>query len=61
MNVKLARIRKRLTQEELCKLVKISKSTLVKIEKDEYDIRLSLMKKISKALNTSVIELFFRD
>ncbi|KYH28900.1 helix-turn-helix domain protein [Clostridium tepidiprofundi DSM 19306] len=58
MNVKIARIKKGLTQTELCKILKISKTILVKIEKDDYDIRLSLMKKISEVLEVPVQELF---
>lgn len=60
MNVKIARIKKGLTQDELCKILKISKTILVKIEKDEYDIRLSLMKKIATALDSTISELFLR-
>lgn len=59
MNVKIARIKKGLTQDELCKRLKISKTILVRIEKGDYDIRLSLMKKISEILETPVQELFF--
>lgn len=61
MEVKIARIKKGMTQDDLCKALKISKTTMVRIEKGKYDIRLSLMKKISEILKMSVQELFFQD
>lgn len=60
MEVKIARIKKGMTQDDLCKALNVSKTTIVKIEKGEYDIRLSLMKKISKLLQVDVKELFFQ-
>lgn len=60
MNVKLARIKIGLTQEELCKILKISKSTLLKIERGDFSsLRYPLMIKISEVLKLSVQELFF--
>ena len=59
MNVKLKRIEKSIKQKDFAKMLGISKTTLIKIEKDDYDIRLSLIKKISVALETPVQELFF--
>ncbi|KEI83367.1 helix-turn-helix transcriptional regulator [Clostridium botulinum] len=61
MNVKLKRIEKGIKQQDFAKMLCISKATLVKIEKDDYDIRLSLMKKISELLKTPVQELFFEE
>lgn len=58
MNVKLKRIEKGIKQQDFAKALGISKATLVRIEKGNYDIRLSLMKKISELLETSVKELF---
>ncbi|KAJ50046.1 putative transcriptional regulator [Clostridium tetanomorphum] len=59
MKIKLKRIEKGIKQQDFAKMLGISKATLVKIEKEEYDIRLSLMKKISELLETPVQELFF--
>lgn len=61
MNVKLKRIEKRIKQQDFAKMLGISKVTLTRIEKGNYDIRLSLMKKISKILETPVQELFFNE
>nr|WP_207714696.1 helix-turn-helix transcriptional regulator [Clostridium tetanomorphum] len=55
----MKRIEKGIKQQDFAKMLGISKATLVKIEKEEYDIRLSLMKKISELLETPVQELFF--
>ncbi|MBC2398977.1 helix-turn-helix transcriptional regulator [Clostridium tetanomorphum] len=59
VKIKLKRIEKGIKQQDFAKMLGISKATLVKIEKEEYDIRLSLMKKISELLETPVQELFF--
>lgn len=59
MNVKLKRIEKGIQQQEFAKMLGISKATLIKIERGNYDIRLSLMKKISEILETPIQELFF--
>ncbi|WP_034869435.1 helix-turn-helix transcriptional regulator [Clostridium lundense] len=61
MNVKLKRIEKGIKQQDFAKALGVSRATLVKIEKEEYDIRLSLMKKISELLETPVQELFFNE
>jgi len=62
MNVKLARIKAGLTQKELAVLVGLSNVTIVKIEKGNYDsITRATMIKISKALNTDVMTLFFSE
>lgn len=59
MEVKLARIRKGFTQEELCKVLRISKTTLVRIEKGNCDsIKIGLAKKISQVLETPIEKLF---
>lgn len=62
MNVKIARIKKGLTQKELCKMVKTSPKKIVEIEKGNYDnVRIGLAKKIAKALDSTVTELFFNE
>lgn len=60
MEVKIARIKARLTQVQLCKIVKMSTRKLVEVEKGNYDIlTLANMKAISNALNVDILELFF--
>lgn len=62
MNIKIARIKKGLTQAELCKMVKTSPKKLVEIERGNYDnVTKSLMERIAKALESTVQELFFSE
>lgn len=59
MNIKLKRIERGIKQQDMANQLGISKGTMIKIEKGNYDLKLSLMKKISQVLETSVQELFF--
>ena len=60
MNVKIARIRRGLTQKQLRELVGVAPTTIVKIEKGIFDnITHSQMLRFSEVLGVSVIELFF--
>ena len=60
MEVKIARIKKGLTQKELCNIVKTSPKKLVDIEKGNYEmVTIGLAKRIARALDKSVQELFF--
>lgn len=60
MNVKIARIKKGLTQQELCKIVKTSPKKLVEIERGHYEkVTKELMEKIAVALDSTIQELFF--
>lgn len=62
MNIKLKRISINLTQKELAKKAGISNVTLSKFEKGNYEnITLKTMKKIAKALGTTVEELFLTE
>ena len=62
MNLKLARIKKGLTQREFAKLVGTSNVTIIKIEKDDIDgIRFGLLKRIAAALDSTVQELFLNE
>ncbi|MDK0764064.1 helix-turn-helix transcriptional regulator [Clostridium perfringens] len=62
MKVKIARIKKGITQQQLCKIVKTSPKKLVAIERGNYDmVTIGLAKKIAKALDTTVKELFFSE
>ena len=59
MNLKLARIKKGLTQRQLGKMVGLSNVTISHIEKGYCDVTKSIMLKIAKALDATVQELFF--
>ena len=62
MNVKIARIKKGLTQQQLCKMLKISSKRLVEIERGHYEkVTKELMEKISETLDSTVQDLFFAD
>lgn len=61
LNLKIARIKKRLTQEELCKLVGIGRTTLSKLEQGKIKPKMDTMEKLSKALNVPITELFFSE
>ena len=62
MKVKLARIEKELTQEELCKKVGIAKSTLIKVERGDFSpLNYKKMINISKVLEKTPQELFFSE
>lgn len=59
MNVKLARIKKGLTQRQFAKLVGASNVTIIKIEKDDINgISFGLLRRIAAALDSTVQELF---
>ena len=59
-NVKFARINKQLTQEELCKLIGISRNKLSAIENGNFKtLSYELMVKLSDVLDVSIQELFF--
>lgn len=61
INLKIARIKKNLSQEELCKIAKVGRVTLSKLENGEGNPSRELMLKLSEALDESVQELFFSD
>lgn len=58
MKLKLKRIEKGFKQGELAQILGISQQYLRKLELDIVDPRLTLMKRISEILETSVTELF---
>lgn len=62
MNVKLARIKRGLSQKEFAKLVGTSNVTIVKIEKDDIEgVRFGLLKKIAAALDCPFEQLFLNN
>lgn len=61
MELKIARIKKHLTQEELAKRSGISRNLISKVENGNMEkISYEKMNKIAKVLGVSVKELFFK-
>lgn len=61
MKLKLARIEKNLTQQELAELVEVTRQTIGLIEKGNYNPTLNLCIKIAKALDRSLDDLFWEN
>ena len=59
MKVKIARIKKKIKQQELAEMVGISREYLRKIENDAANPTRTIMIKIAEILECSVQELFF--
>lgn len=61
MNLKLARIEKNLTQQELADLVEVTRQTIGLIEKGDYNPTLNLCIRIAKALDRTLDPLFWEE
>jgi putative transcriptional regulator len=61
MKMKLARVEKGLSQEELAVLVEATRQTVGLIEKGKYNPTLNLCVKIAKALDKTLNELFWEE
>ena len=61
IKLKIARVEKNLSQQELADLVDASRQTLGLIEKGKYNPSLSLCIKIAKALDKTLDQLFWED
>ena len=59
MRLKLARIEKNLSQQELADLVDVTRQTIGLIEKGNYNPTLNLCIKIAKALDRTLDQLFW--
>mgnify|MGYP006306627681 CR=1 FL=1 len=59
--LKLARIEKDLTQEDLAEIVGVSRQTISLIETGKYNPSLNLCIAICKALNKTLDDLFWND
>ncbi|MGM0754117.1 MAG: helix-turn-helix transcriptional regulator [Bacillota bacterium] len=59
--VKVARIEKNMTQEELSKQIKVTRQTIGLIEKGKYNPSLQLCISIAKALDKTLDELFWEE
>lgn len=53
------RAEKRLSQDDLAKLLEVSRQTINAIEREKYDPSLPLALKIAKVFNRQVEEIFF--
>lgn len=58
-NVKIARIKASITQEQLAKKIGVTRQTIGLIEKGEYNPSLKLCIAIAKELNKTLEELFW--
>lgn len=56
--IKEFRARYDLTQEDLAKIVKVRRETIVFLEKGKYNPSLKMAYDVAKALNTTIDELF---
>lgn len=61
MKLKLARIEKNLTQQELADQVEVTRQTIGLIEKGDYNPTLNLCIKIARTLDRSLDQLFWED
>lgn len=61
MKLKLARIEKNLTQQELADQVEVTRQTIGLIEKGDYNPTLNLCIKIACALDRTLDQLFWED
>lgn len=57
LNLKIARVKKGLSQKELANKVGISPATVSKAETGKFDLRLSTLLKLSRILDVTVEEL----
>jgi len=61
MKLKLARIEKNLTQQELADRVEVTRQTIGLIEKGDYNPTLNLCIKIARTLEKTLDQLFWAD
>ena len=61
MSLRLARVEKNLSQQELADIVNVSRQTIGLIEKGGYNPTLSLCIRIAKALDKTLDLLFWED
>ena len=61
MKLKLARIEKNLTQQELADRVEVARQTIGLIEKGDYNPTLNLCIKIARTLDRTLDQLFWED
>lgn len=57
LNLKIARIKKGLNQNQLAKIANVSPATISKLECGKLNPRIDVIKRLAKALDVSVAEL----
>ena len=61
-SIKIARIKKDISQKELCKSIGIGVNSLVKLEKGDFsNLKYPTMIKLADALGKTPVELFFSE
>lgn len=61
IKLKLARVEKNLSQQELSDIIQVTRQTIGLIEKGNYNPSLNLCIKIAKALDKTLDQLFWED
>ena len=61
MKLRLARVEKNLSQQQLADIVEVSRQTIGLVEKGGYNPTLNLCIKIARALDRSLDDLFWED
>ncbi len=61
MKMKLARVEKNLSQQQLAELINVTRQTIGLIEKGKYNPTLNLCVKIAKALNKTLDQIFWEN
>jgi len=61
MKLKIARVEKRLSQQELADLVGATRQTIGLVEKGKYNPTLNLCLKIARALDKTLNDLFWKE
>ena len=61
LKLKIARVEKQLSQQELAELVDVTRQTIGLIEKGKYNPTLNLCIKIAKTLNKTLNDLFWEE
>ena len=61
IKLKLARVEKNLSQQELADLIDVTRQTIGLIEKGKYNPSLNLCLKIAKTLNKTLNDLFWEE
>ena len=59
--IKEYRTRRKITQEKLAEIVGVRRETIIFLEQGKYNPSLKLAHRVSKALNTTIEEIFILD
>lgn len=61
LKIKVARVKKDMTQKDLAEAVGVSRQTMLAIEKGDYNPTIKICLSICKVLGTTLDELFWED